>query len=45
MNWRIYISLASLPLSYPVLFASYYIRKYLREVNIKEVVKRNKEVF
>jgi len=45
MKWRICISFASLPLTYPILLASYYVGKYLREVNVKEVVKRNKELF
>jgi hypothetical protein len=45
MKWRLCISLASLPLTYPILLASYYVRKNLREVNIKEVIIRNKELF
>jgi len=45
MKWRIYISLASLPLAYPVWFANYYVGKLLHEVNIKEVIRRNKELF
>jgi len=45
MKWQICVSLASLPLAYPVLFASYYVRKNLRELNIKEVIERNKELF
>lgn len=45
MKWRMCVSLASLLLAYPVLFASYYVGKYLREVNIKEVIERNKELF
>jgi len=45
MKWRICISLACLPLAYPILFANYYVGNLLREANIKEVIKRNKELF
>ena len=45
MKWQICISIASLLLTYPVLLASYYIRKNLREVNIAVVIKRNRELF
>ncbi len=45
MNWRLYVSLASLPLTYPILLASYYVSKNLREVNVVEIIKRNKELF
>jgi hypothetical protein len=45
MNWRICITLASLPLAYPILFFSYYVGKYLPEANVKEIVKNNKELF
>jgi hypothetical protein len=45
MKWQFCISLVSFPLTYPLLLASYYVGKNLREVNIVEVIKRNKEVF
>ena len=45
MKWRIYILLVSFPLAYPVLFANYYVGKLLDEVNIKKVIRRNKELF
>jgi hypothetical protein len=45
MNWRICITLASLPLAYPILFFSYYVGKYLHEADVKEIVRNNKELF
>jgi hypothetical protein len=45
MNWPIYITLASLPLAYPILFFSYYVGKYLHEADVKEIVRSNKELF
>jgi len=45
MKWQMCISIASLLLTYPILFAGYYVRRNLREVNIAEVIKRNRELF
>jgi hypothetical protein len=45
MKWQICITLASLPLAYPILLVSYYVGKYLHETNPKEIVRRNKELF
>lgn len=45
MKWQICISLASLPLTYPILFANYYVGKSLHEVSIKQVIKRNRDLF
>jgi hypothetical protein len=45
MNWRICISLASLPLAYPILLFGYYIGKYLPEADVKEIIMNNKELF
>jgi hypothetical protein len=45
MKWQICITLASLPLSYPILFVGYYVGKYLHETNVKEIIRRNKDLF
>lgn len=45
MKWQICITLASLPLAYPILLLGYYVGKYLRETNPKEIVRGNKELF
>jgi hypothetical protein len=45
MKWQICITLATLPLAYPILFVGYYVEKYLRETNIKKVITWNKELF
>jgi hypothetical protein len=45
MNWRICITLASLPLAYPILVLGYYVGRYLHEADVKEIVRNNKELF
>jgi hypothetical protein len=45
MKWQICITLASLPLAYPILLVSYYAGKYVRETSPKEIVRRNRELF
>jgi hypothetical protein len=45
MNWQVCITLASLPLAYPLMFFSYYVGKYLYDTNIRVVMKRYKELF
>jgi len=45
MNWQVCITLASLPLAYPIMFFSHYVGKYLYDTNIRVVMKRYKELF
>jgi hypothetical protein len=45
MKWQICITIASLPLAYPLLLLGYYVGKYLHETNPKQIVKRYKELF
>lgn len=45
MKWQVFITLASLPLAYPILFFSYYVGKYLQETNIRVVMTRHIELF
>jgi hypothetical protein len=45
VKWQICITIASLPLAYPLLLLGYCVGKYLRETNPKEIVRRYKELF
>jgi hypothetical protein len=45
MKWQICITIASLPLAYPLLLFGYYVGKYLLETNPKQIVRRYKELF
>lgn len=45
MKWRICITLASLPLAYPILLFGYYVGKCLHEADPREVIRNNKELF
>jgi trans-2-enoyl-CoA reductase len=45
MKWQICITLTSLPLAYSLLLLDYYVEKNLHETNIKQIVRRYKELF
>ena len=45
MKWQICITIASLPLAYPLLLVDFYVEKYLHETNVKQIVRRYKELF